>query len=47
MVSIDFHSMEKNTMEIKGTINSSVTHILQNNFNICVQQKKEMYTDLE
>ncbi len=40
LVSIDFHGMEKNTMEVNGDKSCLVTNILQNIF-FCVQQKKE------
>ncbi len=43
---IDFNSREKNTMEVNGTQNCSVSHILQNIF-LCVQQNKDIHTGLE
>ncbi len=42
----DFHSMEKNTMEVNGYQQLLVTNILQNIF-FCVQQNKEIHTGLE
>ncbi len=48
MVSIDFHSMENNTMEIRGDHNCLVSHILQNIFFYVPQKKKkETHTALE
>ncbi len=43
---IDFHSRKKNTMEVNGAQNCSVSHILQNIF-LCVQQNKDIHTGLE
>ncbi len=43
---IDHHSRKKNTMEVNGAQNCSVSHILQNIF-LCVQQNKHIHTGLE
>ncbi len=42
---INFHSRNKNTIEVNG-VPESVSHILQNIF-LCVQQNKDIHTGLE
>jgi len=43
---IDFHSYFFLLWKFKGSINCLVTDILQSIF-LCVQQKKEIHTDLK
>ncbi len=45
LVPIDFHSIDKHTMEVNGD-QQLFGYILQNNL-FCVQQKKEIHTGLK